>query len=138
MTSLATCTLAVGSYCKNTGKCYLRWLQLEWFKPGSSNFTHLSGTFGHTNRLDLTSLAASSRLPNATKYCTTCVNVCGCQRVIIRPLFNVESPNFTRTFMPTYSYATPDMTSAATSGRYLSRFEKNRRKCNLQCLWVKF
>ena len=43
---------------------------------------------------------------------------------IIRPLFNTESPNFTRIFMQTYSSATPNITSSATQGRHLSKFEK--------------
>ena len=40
---------------------------------------------------------------------------------IIWPLFNLEAPNFTRSSKLT---ATPDMTSPATSGQYLSKFEK--------------
>ena len=45
-------------------------LSRERFKGGSRNFTHLSRTIGLTNLLDTTSLAASSRLQNAMKYCT--------------------------------------------------------------------
>ena len=43
----------------------------------------------------------------------------------IRPLFNVESPNFTMISMPAYSTSTPDMTSSATSGLHFSKFEVN-------------
>ena len=42
----------------------------EQFKQGSPIFTHLSGTIGLTNLLDTTSLAASSQLQNAIKYCS--------------------------------------------------------------------
>ena len=43
---------------------------------------------------------------------------------MIRPLFNLQSPTFTGTSTPTQSTALPDMTSPATSGRHLSKFEK--------------
>ena len=46
---------------------------------------------------------------------------------IIRPLFNVESPNFTWTSMPTWSAAIPDMTSLAAFGRHLLKFEKQQK-----------
>ena len=42
----------------------------QQFKPGSRNFTHLSGAIGHTEVPDITSLVASGRLQNAIKYCT--------------------------------------------------------------------
>ena len=42
----------------------------EWFKRGSPNFTYLSGTISFTNLMDMTLLAASSRLQNAIKYYT--------------------------------------------------------------------
>ena len=38
-----------------------------------------------------------------------------------REPFDIESPNFTWTSVPTYSTATPDMTSLSTSGRKLLR-----------------
>ena len=41
----------------------------EWFKRGSPNFEQLSETTGPTNRSDMTSLVASSRLRNAIIYC---------------------------------------------------------------------
>ena len=79
------------------------------------------------------SLAASSRLQNATKYCTNVRKMGPVGRVeIIQPLLHVESPNFTRISMPTWYTAAPDMTSSAISGRHLSKFEKkNGRKCCL-------
>ena len=43
---------------------------------------------------------------------------------ITRYLFNVESPNFTRTPMPTESTGTRDMPSSINSGRDLSKFYK--------------
>ena len=43
---------------------------------------------------------------------------------IIRPMFNVESPNFTMPSMPTESTETLDTTSSDTSGWYLSKFQK--------------
>ena len=43
---------------------------------------------------------------------------------IIGPLFNVESPHFTRISTPTYFASTQDMTSSPTFGRHFSRFEK--------------
>ena len=39
------------------------------FKSLPRNFTDLSGTISLTKVLDMTSLAAYSRLQNATKYC---------------------------------------------------------------------
>ena len=45
---------------------------------------------------------------------------------IIWPMFNIESPNFTRTSMPTYSTATLDMTSSGTSGWHFSQVQKER------------
>ena len=42
---------------------------------------------------------------------------------IIRSLFNVESPHFVRISMQIYSTATSDMTSSATSGMHLLKFE---------------
>ena len=50
--------------------------------------------------------------------------------------FDLESPNFTRTSIPTCSTATSDMTSTATSGWKLSL--KNRRKCRFWWLQVEF
>ena len=47
---------------------------------------------------------------------------------IIRPLFNLESPNFTRKSKPTQCTVTPDMTPQATSGRHLSQFDEKRPK----------
>ena len=41
----------------------------ERFNQGPRNFTHSSQTIGLTNLLDMASLAASSRLQNAIKYC---------------------------------------------------------------------
>ena len=52
--------------------------------------------------------------------------------------FYIESPNFIRTYTPTHSRATLDMTSTATSGRHLSKFGTNGRKCRLRRLWVEF
>ena len=43
---------------------------------------------------------------------------------LIRPLFNIRSPNFTRISMPACYTATPVMTSSAASGRHFSKFEK--------------
>ena len=43
---------------------------------------------------------------------------------IIRPLFNLDSPNVARTCMPALYTAKPDMTSPAASDRHLSKFEK--------------
>ena len=44
---------------------------------------------------------------------------------IFRPPFNRDAPNVARTSMPpTYYAATPDMTSPATSDRYLLKLEK--------------
>ena len=42
----------------------------EWYKRGSQNFTHLSGTANLTNLRNMTSLAASGLPQNATKCCT--------------------------------------------------------------------
>ena len=97
----------------------------EWSEQESRNITHLPWTISLTNLPDMTSIAASGRLQNAVKYCTKVrkTGVAG-NSWIIRPLFNVESPNFTRSSMPTYSSATPDMTSPTTSGRHLSKFKK--------------
>ena len=41
-----------------------------------------------------------------------------------RILFNVESPNFTGTSTPTKPSEKSDMTSPATPGQHLSKFEK--------------
>ena len=72
----------------------------------------------------VTSLAVSSRLQNAIKYCTKVRKTApACHRVIIRPLFNLELPIL-------YGHPAkmpktiPAMTSLATSGHYLSKFEK--------------
>ena len=51
------------------------------------------------------------------------------KRWIICQLFNVESPNFKRTSMPTYSTAKLHVMSPATSGWHLLKFEKNDWKC---------
>ena len=42
----------------------------EWFMRGPPKFARLSGTTGLLNRLDMTALAACSRLQNAVKCCT--------------------------------------------------------------------
>ena len=47
---------------------------------------------------------------------------------ISRERFDVESPYFTRTFMPVGSTIAPDITSLSTSGRKLSTFEKGPKK----------
>ena len=60
---------------KNCRKYRLRRLRVKFLTKGLSNdhdrnCTHLSGTIGLTNLPDMTSLAASGRLQNATiKYC---------------------------------------------------------------------
>ena len=59
-------------------------------------------------------------------------------RRIIRPPLNMKSPNFTWASTPTYYTATPDMTSSATSGRHLSKFGKNDRKCRLRRFRMNF
>ena len=41
----------------------------ENFEPASRNFTAVSGTIRPTNKPDMRSLAASSRLQNAVEYC---------------------------------------------------------------------
>ena len=69
----------------------------EWFKRASQNFTHLSVTTGLRSFQDMTSLAASSRLQNATKYCTKVGKTCLADKNrITRSLFNLKSPNFTQ------------------------------------------
>ena len=44
--------------------------------------------------------------------------------IISRERFDLESPNFTRTFIPVRSTSAPGMTSLSTSGWKLSAFEK--------------
>ena len=51
------------------------------------------------------------------------------------PVFNLESPNFPRTSTPTCSAVTPVMTSSATSGRCISKFEKNGRNTASDGIW---
>ena len=70
----------------------------EQSKRGSPNCTHLSGTIGLTNLLNMTWLTSSCRLQNAIKYCTKQVRL---QSRIIWPLFGVESTNFARPSKPT-------------------------------------
>ena len=54
-----------------------------------------------------------------------CVNWSGQPKSwIIRPLFKPHSPNVAKTSTPTYSTATLDRTSPATSDRHLPKFEK--------------
>ena len=72
----------------------------------------------------MTSLAVSGRLQNVIKYCTeVCKTRPPSQSRIIRPLFNLESPNFARTSMPTENKAALNMTSPATSGQHLSKLQ---------------
>ena len=96
------------------------------FKRGSQNFTELSKTTGTTNVPGATLLVTSGRLQNVIKYCTKLMRKTGLagQSQIILLLFNPDSPNVARTFMQTWSTATPDMTSPATSGGHLSKFAK--------------
>ena len=102
----------------------------EWFKRGSQNFTHLSGrggAFCHTNFQVMTSPTVSSRLQNATEYCTK-VHKTGLagQSQIIWLQLNIESPNFARTSTPTYPKAKMDVhTPPTTSGRHLLKFKKS-------------
>ena len=49
--------------------------------------------------------------------------------LIIRPLFNLELPNFSLTYIPTQRTAPLDMTSPANSVRHLSTFEKTAKCC---------
>ena len=54
---------------------------------------------------------------------------------ISRELFDVVSPNVTRTSIPTYSTATPDIISLTTSGQIIM---KRLRKCHIGRLRVEF
>ena len=77
-------------------------------------------TIDRTNLPDMTSLALSGRLQNAIILNKSQLNVsCWSKSRIIQLLFNLESPNFAGTSLPTDSAAIPDMTSPATSGRHL-------------------
>ena len=90
---------------------------------------HLSGTIDLTNLSDIASLAASGRLQNAFKYCTkSAQNRSGRPKsLIIRPVFNLESPKFAWTSIQTYYTALLDMTPPATSSQHLSTFELNAK-----------
>ena len=55
---------------ENSASTALGRIYPERFKRGSRNCTHLSGTVSLIYLLDMTWLAASSRLQNAFKYCT--------------------------------------------------------------------
>ena len=58
---------------------------------------------------------------------------------ISREWFDLESPNLTRTSIPSYYIATPYMKSLATSGRTLSTYhQKHCQKCHLWRLYVEF
>ena len=102
----------------------------ERFKPGWPNFAIFSRTICLTNLSDMTPLATSGRLQNATKYWLLHKNAqkkTKSGRIksrIIRPLFDRESPKLAGTSVPTHSIAIPDMTSPAAYGRHLSMFEK--------------
>ena len=84
---------------ENGPKCRILRLCVEFLKNGliydhQIRRTHRGGAASPTTLPDITSLAASGRLQNATTYSIM-------KSLIIRPLFNIESPNFTRTSMPT-------------------------------------
>ena len=85
----------------------------------------------------MTLLTASGPLQNATKYCTKLCKTSAGDSRIFRPWFNIESPNFTWTSMPTQSTATLDMTSQLFLV-YIYRSSKKRPKCWLWRLWVEF
>ena len=68
----------------------------------------------------------------AIEYCMKCIKRDQlAPRRIIRPPSNVESPDFTLESVPTLYTATTDMASSTASGRHLSKFENNYRKCRL-------
>ena len=70
----------------------------EWFKRGTRNFTHLTGTVSPTNLLDMTSLHASSQLQlNTVCKCVTWVQ--SAWRRVIRSQFDARSPVMTQ-WMP--------------------------------------
>ena len=103
----------------------LDWISPEQFLRGSWNFTHLSGTIGLTNLPDMTSIAPSSRLPNAIQYCKKVGKTLRpAKSRIIQPLFRIESPNFIRTSTPTQFTTTSNMTSSTTCYQHFSQFEK--------------
>ena len=73
----------------------------------------LSGTISPTNVSDMTSRAVSGRVRKMqlnTAQSTRKKLVRPAKSQIIRPLFNIESPNFARTSRPTCSAAKPDIT----------------------------
>ena len=72
------------------------------------------------------------RLSLSSSSITMTASLCGSR--ISRELLDLESPNFTRASIPTYSTSTPDMTSLTTSGRKLS--QTNCQKCGLRQLQV--
>ena len=102
---------------------------------GLRNFTGISWTIGYTNMSDMMSLAVSGQLQNAIKYFKYCQKIalngsCRPKSWKIRPLVNLESPNFGQT-------ATLDKTSPDTFGG-IHQSSKNGRKCRIRQLWVKF
>ena len=124
----------------------------EHFKQESPNFILLLGTTGLTQLPDMAWLvwlvlawnmtlndwlfdwwidwAACSLLQNAIKYCTKVHKTGAAGRShIIWPLFNLESPNFARTYAPTYSIAALNMISPVSYSR--SKFE-NSQNCRLR------
>ena len=114
---------------KNCRKCRLRRLWLEFLQNGFNEDDEIVCTcwgqsasqtcrIGHNWLL----LVGCKMQLNTAQRCVRWVWPANSR--ITRPLFNVDSPNCTRTLMPTQSTATPDMTSQATSGRHLSKFEK--------------
>ena len=104
--------------------------QLEPFRK-----TRMVTSLGSTTTPDMTSLATSgwqlSKLQNGRK--------CRLRRLrcyISREPFELESPNFTSTSIPTCPTVASDATSLTTSGRKLPR--KKRRKCRIRRLQVEF
>ena len=117
MTSLAT---SVWKFCTKTVENAVAdgaWSNFsKTIKARITKFHALIGSASSTELPIMTSLAACFR--SAAKKWVKWVRPA--KSLIVRPLFNLESPN-TGTPMPTYSTATLDMASPATSGRHLSR-----------------
>ena len=95
----------------------------ERFKLGFQHCTHVSGTIGLIYMPVKAWFTVSDRLQLNTAQKVRRRGPTGNESNNSAPVFNMESPNFTRTSILAYARAASDMTSLATSGRQLSQFK---------------
>ena len=137
------CPVGIYGSSKNGLKCRMRRLWIEFAQNGLSKDQEYVHAFRRQSVIYTCWIWHGQLLPAGCKLQlnTACKYVkldCPATSRIVKLLFNVQSPNFTGTSMPTYSTATLDTTSSATSGRHLSKLDKTAENAASDCFGSNF